>query len=233
MKKLLILVLTISLILFSGCGSKKDSDSTKFKSDYEQMNGKVNSSNKEYRTVKIDSENKFVEITEEELIKKFENKESFYIYFGSTLCPWCRSVIEMADKVSRENNIDVIYYFDIWDSEGKEIFRDTYRLDENNNPELVSNGSENYKKIIEILSSVLSDYTLKDSQGNTINVGEKRIYAPNFIYILNGKPIRLVTGISQKQGNDSRAELTKEILEDEETAFSKFFTNTCSSDSVC
>ena len=40
----------------------------------------------------------------------------------------------------------------------------------------------------------------------------------------DGKSIKLVDGISEKQ-KDSREELTKEILEDEEKAFNDFFDN--------
>ena len=51
---------------------------------------------------------------------------------------------------------------------------------------------------------------------------EKRIYALNFIYVEKGIPKKLVDGISSHQ-NDSREELTDEILKDEEEIFNKFF----------
>ena len=60
--------------------------------------------------------------------------------------------------------------------------------------------------------------------------GEKRIYAPNYIYVSEGKAIRMTTGISDKQ-TDSREELTDEILDDEEKLFSEFFADVC--DETC
>ena len=69
----------------------------------------------------------------------------------------------------------------------------------------------------------MEDYTLTVDE-DTIDVGEKRIYAPNFFYMEDGVLKKMTTGISEKQ-EDSREELTKEILEDEEKLFSEFFTN--------
>ncbi len=234
-KSILSFLLVLVILLVVGCGNEKNDNkefAIAFKKDYESMNEKVNSRGVMHRSIKIDENNKFKEISQEELIKKLENKESFYIYFGSTLCPWCRSVIEMADKISRENDIDVIYYLDIWDDEGNEIFRDKYVLNSKNEVELSSEGTKAYKMVLERFDEYLSDYILTDQSGNKINVGEKRVYAPNFVYVLNGKAIRLVTGISDKQ-SDSREELTEEILNDEEEVFNKFFSNSCSADSKC
>ena len=236
MKKIipLFVILTLSLLTLSGCGtSEKDNKfATQFKEEYESINGKTNSRNVEYRTVKIDENNVFQKITEEKLVEKLNNKESFYIYFGSELCPWCRSVIEVADKISRENGIDIIYYLDIWDDKGNEIFRDKYTVTSNGDLELVSKGTEGYKLVLERFDEYLSDYILTDSNCSKIDVGEKRVYAPNFAYVLNGKAIRLVTGISNNQ-KDSHEILTEEMIKEEEEIFKNFFTNSCSTDSRC
>ena len=55
-----------------------------------------------------------------------------------------------------------------------------------------------------------------------ISVGEKRIFAPNYIYVEKGTAKKLIAGTSDLQKN-SRDELTKEILEDEEKIFQNFF----------
>ena len=72
------------------------------------------------------------------------------------------------------------------------------------------------------VDSVLDDYTLTTQDGDEIRVGEKRIYAPNFIYVKNGTPLKLEEGISSKQST-SNQELTEDILKDEEELFTKFF----------
>ena len=160
-KVLKLFLLFVAVFTLTACfdNDNKDSKEEKdnkaaiaFKNDYEEINGTVNSSGKEHRTITLSEKNVFVETTPEEIVKKIENKDSFYVYFGSRLCPWCRSTLEMADRISRENDIEKIYYVDIWDDEGNEIFRDKYTLDENGELVLSYEGTESYKKIVEYFS---------------------------------------------------------------------------------
>ena len=230
MKKTIFSLLVIGLILLSvtGCGTEKvesNADALKFKEEYEAINGVANSSGKEHRTLSISEDNPFVYVTGEEIVEKIENNETFYVYFGSPYCPWCRSVIEKSIEVAKKNNIDKIYYIEIWDDDGNEILRDKYEL-QDGQPVKIQDGTDEYYKLLDSLKSVLSDYTLSDEEENKIEVGEKRIYAPNYFYISNGKVKKMVEGISDKQ-KDSREELTDEILKDEEEQFNDLFKNSC------
>jgi len=216
-----ILVLCLSILLICGCTSKS---AVEFKNEYEALNGKENANGKVHRVISINKNNPFEKITAQELVKKIENKETFYVYFGDELCPWCRSVIEKFIEVANKKNIDKVYYVKIWDKEGNEVLRSKYQLNDKNEIEEVVKGTQEYNKLLEYFDSLLSDYTLTDKDGNKVSTNEKRIFAPNFIYVKDGKSIKLVDGISEKQ-KDSREELTKEILEDEEKAFNDFFDN--------
>ena len=221
-RKILMMILIVgTLFLASGCGNE---DAKKFKNDYESINGKENASGKVHRSVNIDEDNPYTFTTAEEIVKKIENKETFYVYFGDKLCPWCRSVIEKSIKVAKENNIKTIYYVPIWDDEGNEILRDKLKVNDEGKLETIKEGTDAYKKLLELLDSVLSDYSLTDKENKKVETKEKRIYAPNFIYIESGEAKKLVEGISEKQ-KDSREELTEEILKDEEEAFKSFFQN--------
>jgi len=229
MKKLGIAILTLILVLgVSGCTKDKKEEVSQsaldFKAEYEALNGKTNASGKEHRTVSIPENNPYEKITPAELIKKIENKETFYVYFGDPLCPWCRSVIEKSIEVANSKNIDKIYYIKIWDDEGNEVFRSKYTLNKKNKPELVTPGTDEYYTITRTFANVLSDYTLTTDEDKKVNVGEKRIYAPSYIYVKDGKAIKLTEGISKLQ-TDSREELTKEMLNDETKQFEDFFTN--------
>ncbi len=222
MKKKFILLLIISIFVLTACGKKTIS----FKEDYEAVNGKENASGKIHRIVTIPDDNPFEEVSATDIVKMIEDKETFYVYFGSRLCPWCRSVIEKATEIANTRGISKIYYVDIWDDEGKEILRDKYVLDDDGKPIIEIEGTDEYKKLLEYFKDYLRNYTLTDSNKETIEVGEKRIYAPNFFYIDKGVAKKLVNGKSDKL-TDSRGELTEEILKDQEKIFDDFFTEVC------
>ena len=204
-KYLIVLVLFIMLLGVTGC--KNNKYALEFKEEYESLNGTTNKSGKEHRTISISKNNPFHKVEQKDIVKMIEDKETFYLYVGDPLCPWCRSVLEKSIEVAKENKVKEIYYIDIWDDDGNEILRDKYELKDGTLVKTV-NGTEEYKKLLEYFDSVLSNYTVSDNDGNKIETGEKRIYAPNFFYIENGKVIKLVEGISDKQ-KDSREELTK------------------------
>ena len=223
-KKIFICLFTVFLA-FSVIGCTKNKELS-FKENYESVNGKENSHGKTHREITIPDDNVFVISSSSEVLKKIDNKDTFYVYFGSKLCPWCRSTVVKANEVAKDRGVSKIYYVDIWDDEGNEILRDKYTLDEKNNPVIDKEGTEDYKKLLEVFDSLLKEYTLTTSDEKVVKTGEKRIYAPNFIYIEKGVPKKLVTGLSDKQ-KDSREELTEEILKDEEEIYDDFFTEVC------
>lgn len=223
MKKrfIFILFILIGLFVITGCSNNKDS--LKFKEEYESLNGtKTSYSDSNYRSVNLSKRNPFVYSTADDILDMINNKETFYVYFGSSYCPWCRSVIEEAINSSIDNKIDKIYYVDIWDGFHNEILRDTYEIDSEGNVRKTKNGTDTYYKLLKKFDNVLEDYTLTDDSSHEVNVGEKRIFAPNFIYVENGKAKRSTTGISDKQSSSSD-KLSKDILRDESKAFDKFF----------
>lgn len=216
-------ILLILILFLTSCANK---DAVSFKKEYEALNGKENANGKVYRNVSVPKNNPIKIVNASDIVDKIENKDTFYVYFGSSLCPWCRSVIEKAMEVANANGIEEVYYVDFWDKDGKELYRDKYTIDDSGNLVKDIEGSEEYYKLLSQLDSVLEEYTIKNKDGEEIDVNEKRIYLPNFIYIAKGKPIRMTTGISELQ-TGSRDELTKEILLDEEKKFDDFFINVC------
>ena len=223
MKKIILMLLvTLSLLTLTGC-ERETEESLAFKKSYESLNTKMNSLGNEYRTIKIDSINPFVQTTAENIVDMIKNEETFYVYFGDEMCPWCRSVLEEAVASAKQNKIDKIYYVDIWDENHNEILRDKYTLNKKNKPEKEIDGTDAYYELLEYFKDLLNEYTLKDEKGNIVEVGEKRIFAPNFVYIEKGLAKKLVSGISEKQ-TTSNGELTTEIREDELRIFNEFFT---------
>ena len=228
MKKIF-LILIIGLLFLTGCEEKKNYG-LEFKKEYEALNGTLNKTGKEHRTITIDEDNPYIKTTPEEIVKMINNNETFYLYVGDKLCPWCRSVLEKSIEMAKKYNIEKIYYIDIWDDEGNEILRDKYIYEEGNITKTIE-GKEEYQILLEKFDSVLSNYTIKDPDDNKIEVGEKRIFAPNYFYIRDGKVVKMIEGYSDKQ-KDSREELTEEMLKDEEEQFESLFklNDTCSTD---
>ena len=216
-KIIIIMLLTLSVIL-TGCTNKK---AIEFKENYESLNNTSYHGTKR-RTVKISGKNVFEMTTQKEIEKKIKNKETFYLYIGDNKCPWCRSSIEKADEISRKNDIKKIYYIHIWDKDYNEIFRDKYSLDDEGNLSKVNDGTSSYKYMLKVFESKLENYSLTDVNGNKKEVGEKRIYAPNYFYIENGK-LKTFTAASSDKQTDPNEKLTKEILKDQEDKLNKFF----------
>ncbi len=223
----IVLVLNIQKVI----SNNSQTDDIKFKEEYEKLNGKKNDQGKKYREITIDSKNKMVYKTTEEVLDLIDKKKSFVLYFGFDTCPWCRSVVPTLASISKELNQEV-YYIDVKD------IRDTFELDDDNKPKLVKKGSKDYSKLLEKLEPVLEDYTLTDSDNNEIKVGEKRIYAPSIVSVIDGKAKELTTGISDKQ-TDGYMKLTKEMEKDTYNKIKKVLkqvsdkSNTCYLDKGC
>lgn len=217
----IVLVLNIQKVI----SNNSQTDGIKFKEEYEKLNGKKNDQGKKYREITIDSKNKIVYKTTEEVLNLIDKKKSFVLYFGFDTCPWCRSVVPTLASISKELN-QKVYYIDVKD------IRDSYELDDDNKPKLVKKGSKDYSKLLEKLEPVLEDYTLTDSDNNEIKVGEKRIYAPNIISVINGEAKELTTGISDKQ-TEGYMKLTKEMEKETYNKIKKVLKQVKDKNSTC
>ena len=223
----IVLVLNIQKVI----SNNSQTDGIKFKEEYEKLNGKKNDQGKKYRDITIDSKNKIIYKTTEEVLDLIDKKKSFALYFGFDTCPWCRSVVPTLASISKELNQEV-YYIDVKD------IRDTFELDDDNKPKLVKKSSKDYSKLLEKLEPVLEDYILTDSDNNEIKVGEKRIYAPSIVSVIDGKAKELTTGVSDKQ-TYGYMKLTKEMKKETYNKIKKVLkqvsdkNNTCDLDKGC
>jgi thiol-disulfide isomerase/thioredoxin len=209
MKKKILMLILLGGMLFSltACG-KEETDALKFKEEYESLNGTTREKDgKTIRTIEIREDNPFVYKEASDIVEMIQNKETFVVYFGFPDCPWCRSAIPTLDSVAADLELDTIYYVNV-----KEI-RDTLVLDDDGKVTVESSGTDGYYDLLEVLDNVLADYTLTDSDGNQVETGEKRIYAPNIISVVDGVAMELTDGISDSQ-TDGYMELTKEMTKE-------------------
>lgn len=213
----LFLLVTLGIVyIFSELYSESDippissvTDAYKFKNEYESVNDQDQGNDHKIRNLKIKDNNPFVYKTPSELIKMIEEDKTFVVYFGFSTCPWCRSVLPSLIDAALEKDIKKIYYVDVKD------IRDVYELNDNNEAVRTKEGTEEYYKLLELLSPVLSDYnplTYETKKGKTkeIKIDEKRIYAPNVIVVKNGEAISLESG-EVKSLTDPYMEITKEM----------------------
>lgn len=215
MKKILLILIILIVLGIGGYflynfinKDNKSIDALNFKDEYEAINGIENDNNtNKYRTISIPEDNPIVYVNEDDILNMIKNKETFAVYFGYAKCPWCRSVIEELIKVSNDLGLEKLYYVNI------ENIRDVVDLDINNYPIFISKGTDGYRKLLDKLSGVLNDYTLTDKDGNEIQTGEKRIYAPDVVTVIEGKVTSMEMGISDLQ-TDAYMELTNEMKKD-------------------
>ena len=193
-----------------------------FKYKYEFINNAADETGFVYREIKIPEDHPFKEVSGNDVLRMIENRETFYLYIGDELCPWCRSVLEKFIEVCKRKGIDTVYYIDVYDDDGEEVFRDRYVLKQGR-PKMVFAGDQSYRRLLEQFDGFLKEYTL-DNQGKQIDLNEKRIYIPCFFYIEEGKTKKMTKGTSLLQKDPSQ-ELSDEILKDEERIFEEFFDN--------
>lgn len=208
--------------VFEECGDEGVATTNSFVEEYEILNGTTNSSGKEHRTIHIPEDHPFEKISQEVLLEKLTNKETFYLYVGDSMCPWCRSVLETAISKAKEYKVDKIYYIEIWDEEGNEIFRDKFIEDCEKAIREVE-PTEAYLKLLEVCDPLLQEYFISGEETECLyETGEKRIYAPSFFYIENGIGVKMTTGIPSDQ-EDPRADLTDAQAQEQKEQFDEFF----------
>lgn len=199
---LLLLIAAVAFIfIYKIKTDYKKTDAYKFKTEYEILNNDKNDYGKNYRKINIAKNNKMIYSTAKEIVEKTENKETFVVYFGFSKCPWCRSMIENLVDLSIENDMDV-YYVDVLD------IRDTIEYVDGE-LKTTREGDEYYMQLIDLYKDVLSDYSVNNGE-EKINVGEKRIYAPNVIAVVNGEAKEMTEGISEEL-KDPYGEITEEM----------------------
>ena len=227
-KVLLVLLLVLGVVALTGCEPKHRQSALDFKKEYEQNNGAVAKGDKVYRVLNINEDNPYVKVDPSEIAKKIENNETFYLYVGDHLCPWCRSGLEKAIEVAMSKGIKDIYYIDFWDDNHNEILRDLYtvEVDKKGNPTFTKtkDATDAYTKILEAVKEFAQDYTI-DKDGKTYTVpNTKRLYGGDHFYFKNGKCAKYVSLRSDKLAG-AFDELTQEVLDDQTANFTAFFTS--------
>lgn len=97
------------------------SGAVKFKYEYENLNGTKTLSGETYNTLNIDLDNPIKYVTLNELVNIIDNEDA-YIYISSPSCPFCRATVETLLQITKELNIDTLYYFDAFKENSEENY---------------------------------------------------------------------------------------------------------------
>lgn len=134
-----IISITIFFLFIDKKATNNDTDAIKFSEEYN-----------------IDKDNVFVYKSLNSINKILANGTGI-VYLGFPKCPWCKGYVPYLNEVAKKENIDKIYYFNIYND----------RL----------NNTKDYQKTVELLK----DYLQYDEEGN------KKIYVPVVIAVNKGK----------------------------------------------
>ena len=191
-KKLILApVLALLIIIIAVFGLNKNSntevkDAVNFKEEYESLNGQKNDNGKEYVNISVDEENPFVYASYDEVVDIIENGTGV-IYFGFPECPWCRNAVPVLIDAAQELGVDKIYYYNALS------IRDTKSLDENGNIVTDKKGTDEYYKLVDLLSNVLTPYEGLNDESI------KRLYFPTVVYVKDGEVLASTIGTVDSQ----------------------------------
>lgn len=217
-KIILITIVILTLIVIAVCvyciinnNHVNNSDAIKFRTEYMELNDKINESvGKAYPLVNVSVDNTVKYTSPKEATKMLKSGTGL-IYFGFNNCSWCRTLVSILTDVAIKKG-EKVNYVDITDIRSSFIIEDG-KLSKN------KKGTKDYYNILEELAEYLDDYYLEDEVGNKYDTEEKRLYAPTLVAVNKGKitGIHVGTVSTQQNGydkltNDEIKELEKDII---------------------
>lgn len=195
-------VILLVLFIWSTGAFSKNSDATKFYS--------------EYGSVSDIKENNLYKYASKEQVLNILDHDTGVIYFGYSTCTWCKSMVSVLNDAASEAKVKEINYYDIKND------RDELVLNENNEIITEKQGTAFYRELLKELDDVLSPYLLKDSEGKEVDTEEKRIYVPLVVFVKEGEAVFAHQNTIESQ-DDPMKKLTKKEEEELKAIYKKGF----------
>ena len=211
---IVLLIGTISFIYL-----KPESMATRFKLEYESLNGQKTADNKTYINVNIPKDNNIVYADYNKVFEILDG--TGVIYFGFPECPWCRNAIPVLLNAAKDSGVDKIYYLDNVDDRDTKALKDGKVVTE-------KEGTSNYNKLLKKLGDKASVYDgLNDDS-------IKRLYFPTVVFVKNGQIVDYVEGTVDSQ-NDPYKPLTKKQSQELKSKYTKAISklSICEQNSKC
>ena len=212
-----LIILVIASIAFIFL--KPESMVSRFKLEYESLNGQKTDDGREYMEVNINNDNKIVYADYKTIFDVLDG--TGVIYFGFPECPWCRNAVPILLEAAEESGIKQIYYLNNHDDRDTKVLKDGEVITENE-------GTSNYNKLLEKLGDKASVYEgLEDK-------AIKRLYYPTVVFVKNGEITDYIEGTVESQ-EDPYTALTKDQRQELKDKYKSAINNllSCDQDSKC
>lgn len=176
------IIICLLLILLCGCHATKETDCQKFKSEYEQYNGKKDDNGLTYVEVNI-SDNSRIKYAEKDKLYEIMTNGTHVVYLGWPTCPYCRLCVPvLLDTIDEYSGISM-YYYNI-----KEM-RESYIIQDDD--------SNLYKQISDLVLNSCPEADAFEKYDD----GTLKLPASTFYFIKDGNIIGLHRGTVQSHLN--------------------------------
>ena len=212
---LVVFVIAIISIVFL----KPESMATRFKLEYEALNGQKAENGSTYMDVNISNDNKIVYADYDQIFDVLDG--TGVIYFGFPECPWCRNAAPVLLEAAEETAIEQIYYLNNNDDRDIKILKDGKVITE-------KEGTFNYNKLLEKLGDKAAVYEGLEDESI------KRLYYPTAVFVKEGQIVDYIEGTVESQ-KDPYKPLTEEQRQELKDKYKKAINNllTCNEESRC
>ena len=146
------------------------------KTAFEALNGQTAANGQPYIEVHIPEDSLFVPINEEDALQLLESGTGVLI-FEFPECPWCRNMMPVVDEAAKEMALSKLYTFNIREE------RDQITLGDDGELVVVNEGTEFYRKVLDLLGERASVYEGLNDESI------RRIYAPTVFVIVDGEVV--------------------------------------------
>ena len=191
--KIILCSVVLLIVMISFIYLRPESTSTRFKLEYESLNGKENESGETYPNVNIPNDNKIVYSNYDQIFEVLD--DTGVIYFGYPKCPWCRNAVPVLLEAAEEVGINQIYYLNNETDRDTKVLKDGKVITE-------KEGSDNYNKLLEKLGDKVSTYEGLEDESF------KRLYFPTVVVVKDGEITDYIEGTVDSQ-KDPYTPLTK------------------------
>lgn len=106
----ILVIVIISLVLLISLSTIFNFDGSKFRKEYEKLNGLEDDNGKTYIKVDITFNNKIKYTSTSQIVNIFEDEKDAVIYFGYPSCAYCRTTAQILTDVASKTKLNKIYY---------------------------------------------------------------------------------------------------------------------------